>query len=336
MRFATPLYLNFLWAVPVLGFIALWSLTSRKKRLRQFISRSLEGQLTDEFSFGKAIMRSFLLLGFFTFAILALARPQWGARLENFRRRGVDVIAALDTSYSMNAEDVAPNRLIKGKSEIKTLMGKLKDDRIGLVAFAGTALVQCPLTLDNGAVSLLLDVMDTETVPEPGTSLAAAIDTATSSFIGREKKYKVLILFTDGEDLEGQVESAIRKAKDAGVIIYTVGIGTQEGKPIPVRDPKGDIVEYRRAPDGQVVVSRLDERSLAQVATATGGRYFRATTAENETDELSEDIAKLDKKDLESRLFQNFEDRYQYPLALAVLFLGLEAWISERRRGVWR
>ncbi len=336
MRFANPLYLNLLWAVPVMGLIILWSLANRRKRLRMLISRSLETQLTAEFSFGKAIIRAFFLLGFFTFAILALARPQWGVRLEAFRRRGVDVIVALDTSYSMNAEDVAPNRLIKGKSEVKTLISKLKDDRIGLVAFAGTAVVLCPLTLDYGAVSLFLDSIDTETVPEPGTSLAAAIDTATTSFIPRERKYQVLILFTDGEDLEGQVESAIRKAKEGGVIIYAVGIGTPEGKPIPVRDQKGDIVEYRRAPDGQIVVSRLDERSLAQVATATGGRYFRATTAENETDALYEDISKLEKKDLESKLFQNFEDRYQYPLAVAVLFLGLEAWTSERRRWRWR
>ena len=145
--------------------------------------------------------------------ILSLARPQWGMRQETVQRQGVDVLVALDTSYSMNAEDVAPSRLEKAKSEIRGLIGRLKGDRIGLIAFAGTAIVQCPLTLDYGAASLFLDIADTETIPEPGTSLAAAIQTATSAFIAKERKYKVLVIITDGEDLEGQVQTAIDKRK---------------------------------------------------------------------------------------------------------------------------
>jgi Ca-activated chloride channel family protein len=273
-----------------------------------------------------------LLTGFFGFGILALARPQWGTRLDTVRRQGVDVIAALDTSYSMQAEDVAPDRLEKAKSEIRGLIGRLKGDRIGLVAFAGTAVVECPLTLDYGAATLFLDVADTGMIPEPGTSLAAAIQTATSAFIAKETKYKVLVIFTDGEDLEGQVQAAVEKARNAGVIIYTVGIGSPEGKPIPVRDEKGDIVEYRKDPDGQVVISRLDERSLAQIASETVGEYFRATTSESELDQIYDEISRMEKKQLESRLYQNFEDQFQYPLALAIFCLVAEVLISERRR----
>jgi Ca-activated chloride channel homolog len=325
-------YLNLLWALPVLGGFFLWSFRRRRRKLEAFISPALIGQLTSEFSLPKAIARTLLLTGFFIFGILALARPQWGMRLDTVRRQGVDVIAALDTSYSMSAEDVAPSRLEKAKSEIRGLIRRLKGDRIGLVAFAGTAIVQCPLTLDYGAAELFLDVANTEIIPEPGTSLAAAIQTATAAFVAKETKYKVLVILTDGEDLEGQVEAAIRKARDAGVVIYPVGVGSPEGRPIPVRDPKGDIIDYRKDADGQVVVSKLDERSLAEIAAETGGKYLRATTSENELDQIYDDVSRMEKKQLESKLYQNFEDQFQVPLAMAILCLFIEAWLSERRR----
>jgi Ca-activated chloride channel homolog len=331
MHFARSEYLQLLWAVPALALFFVFSFRSRRRRLERLISPTLAPQLTREFSRAKAVLRAVLLLGFFTFSVLALARPQWGTRLETVRRRGVDIIVALDTSYSMNAEDVAPTRLGKAKSEIRALIRKLKGDRIGLVSFAGTALVQCPLTLDYGAAALFLDVANTETIPEPGTSLAAAIDVANSAFLAKERKYKILIMVTDGEDLEGQVDEAYEKAREAGIIIYTLGIGTPEGRPIPVRDARGDVVEYHKDPSGQVVISSLDERALARIATATGGRYFRATTTEGELDELYGEISQFEKKELESRLFQNYEDRFQYPLALALLFLAAGLWISEKR-----
>jgi Ca-activated chloride channel family protein len=332
MHFAQPEYLHFLWMIPFLGIFFYWALRRRRRRLESFISRNLVERLTEGFSQRKAAAHPVLLMGFFLFGILALSQPQWGMRLDTVQRRGVDVVAALDTSYSMSAEDVAPNRLAKAKSEIRGLIERLKGDRISLIAFAGSAVIQCPLTLDYGAAMLFLDVANTEIVPDPGTSLAAAIETATSAFIAKEKKYKVLIVFTDGEDLQGQVEDAIRKARDGGVVIYTVGIGSPEGKPIPVRDLTGDIIEYRKDPEGQIVVSRLDERALTEIAAETGGRYFRASTLENELDEMYEEISRMEKKQLESRLYRNFEDRFQYPLGLALLCLVMDACLGERRR----
>lgn len=332
MHFAQPECLNLLWGIPILAALLIWSFRRRRRRLESFVSAHLVAQLTRDFSRTRALARAGLLVGSFIFGIVASARPQWGVRLETVRRHGVDIIAALDTSYSMNTEDVAPSRLAKAKSEIRTLLGKLKGDRIGLVSFAGAATIQCPLTLDYGAASLFLDIASTETIPEPGTSLAQALRTASKAFIAKERKYKVLVVFTDGEDLEGDVDSAVKKAKEEGVIIYTVGIGTPEGRPIPVRDAKGDIIEYHRAPGGQVVISRLDERTLAEIASSTGGRYFRATTSGSELDEIYDEISRLEKKELESRLVQNFEDHFQYPLALAILCLLLEAWVTEKRK----
>ncbi len=332
MHFARAEYLQLLWLIPILGLFFAWSLRNRRRRLERLISPTLAPRLTGEFSRGKAVLRALLLLGGFTFFILALARPQWGMKLETVRRRGVDIMVALDTSYSMNAEDVAPSRLTKAKAEIRAFLSRLKGDRIGLVTFAGSAIVQCPLTLDYGAISLFLDVASTESVPDPGTSLAAAITTADSAFIAKERKYKVLVIVTDGEDLEGQIDSAVDKAREAGVIIYTLGIGSPEGRPIPVRDAKGDVVEYRKDSSGQVVISRLGEKALAQIATRTGGRYFRASTSESELDDLYGEIAQMEKKELESKLYQNFEDRYQVPLALAILLLAMEAWMTEKRK----
>jgi Ca-activated chloride channel family protein len=332
MQFARPEYLILLWGVPALaGFLA-WSLWQRRRRLERLVAPALLPAMTEDFSRAKAILRALLVVGFFSFGILALSRPQWGTRAETVRRKGVDVIIALDTSYSMNAEDVAPSRLAKARREALSLISRLRGDRVGLVSFAGSALVLCPLTLDYGAATLFLDIANTENVPEPGTSLASAIMTADSAFVARERKFKVLVIITDGEDLGGQLDDAITKAKDAGVVIYTIGVGTTEGRPIPVRDAKGDVVEYRRDPGGQVVISSLDERSLARIATETGGRYFRATTSEGELDEIYEEISSLDKKEFESKLVQNLEDRYQYPLALAMTCLVAAIWITERRR----
>jgi Ca-activated chloride channel family protein len=338
MHFARPDNLYLLWLMPALGLFMAWSLRNRRRRLERLIAPALAQKLTNEFSRGKAVVRAVLMLGCFVFIILALSRPQWGMKQETVRRHGVDILVALDTSYSMNAEDVSPTRMEKAKGEIRSLVGKLKGDRIGLINFAGSAIVQCPLTLDYGAVNLFLDIAGTESIPDPGTSLASAISTANSAFIARERKYKVLIIITDGEDLEGQVESAVEKARAGGVIIYTIGVGTPDGRPIPVRDARGNVVEYRKDTSGQVVISRLDEKALAQIAASTGGRYFRATTAEGELDELYGDISQMEKKELESRLYQNFEDRFQYPLAMAILLLMIEAGLSERRKPgtTWR
>lgn len=331
MHWARPEYLNLLWAMPLLGIFFYWSFRNRRKKLEKLVGALLAPRLTEDFSRGKALLRMLLLMGFFTFGLLAAARPQWGTRLETVHRRGVDIMVALDTSYSMNAEDVAPNRLMKARGQIRKLIQKSEGDRMGLVAFSGNAILQCPLTLDHGAVDLFLDASEPGMLPEPGTSLASAIEIAAAAFSEREKKYKVLVLFTDGEDLEGQVDDAVRKAKEAAVIIYAIGIGTPQGMPIPIKDPKGEVLEYRKDPEGNVVVSSLDEKALAGIVSETGGRYFRATTSESEIEALYNDISGLEKKELESRLYQNYEDQFQYPLGVAVCFLIASSWIGERR-----
>ncbi|NLT66193.1 MAG: VWA domain-containing protein [Acidobacteria bacterium] len=327
MIFARPDYLHLLWAVPFLALFFYRSFLVRRRRLETMVGTALPITLT-----GRAVIRVLCVIGFFLFGILAAARPQWGQKTETVHRRGIDLIIALDTSYSMGADDVVPNRLEKAKTAIKDLIKRSEGDRIGLIAFSGGAFVQCPLTLDYGAAYLFLEAAASGMIPEPGTSLSSAIRTATAAFVEKETKYKVLVLFTDGEDLKGGVDNAVREARKAGVVIYTVGIGSPEGIPLPVRSLDGGILDYRKRPDGKVVVSRLDENGLAEIAESTGGRYFRATASGAEIAAMYDDISRLEKKELESSIFRNYEDRFQYPLAIAVLFLVAGSWISESRR----
>jgi Ca-activated chloride channel homolog len=331
MHIARTEYLNLLWLAAILLACFYYSIYRRRKRLERFLSASMVSRLVLDYSRGKSYLRASLLACFFFLGALALSRPQWGVRTEMVKRTGVDVLLALDISYSMNTEDVSPSRLAKAKAEARGIIGRLRGDRAGLIAFAGSAAVLCPLTLDYGAVSLFLDTANPGSINDPGTSLAAAIRAANGAFIAREKKYKVMVILTDGEDLEGQIEKAAESARESGIIIYTIGIGTPDGKPIPERDAKGDIVEYRKDPSGQVVISRLDERSLAEIASRTSGKYYRASTGEGELDQIYSEISGMEKKELESKLVQNFEDRFQYPLFLAVICLAFELWITERR-----
>ena len=326
MIFARPDCLHLLWVVPFLALFFYRSFRVRRRRLETMVGMAPPVTLTG------AVIRGLCLIGFFLFGILAAAGPQWGQKTETVHRRGIDLIIALDTSYSMGAEDVISNRLEKAKTAIKDLIKRSEGDRIGLIAFSGDAFVQCPLTLDYGATDLFLEAAAAGMIPEPGTSLSSAIKTATAAFVEKETKYKVLVLFTDGEDLKGGVDDAVREARKAGVVIYTVGIGTPEGTPVPVRSPDGGILHYRKGPDGKVVVSRLDENALAGIAESTGGRYFRATASGAEIAAMYDDISRLEKKELESGIFRNYEDRFQYPLAIAILFLVAGSWISESRR----
>ncbi len=256
--------------------------------------------------------------------VLTLAGPRWGQKFEEMRRRGVDVIIALDLSESMLAEDIKPNRLTQAKRELGLLINNLDGDRAGVVAFAGSAFMQCPLTLDYGAAKMLLNVLDISQMPVPGTNLADAIDAACDAFGDKDKKHKALVLLTDGEDHSGRLDSAVGRAKDEGVKIFAIGFGNPEGEVIPVRDENGNLIEYKKDKDGKTVVSKLGEQALRDVASTTGGAYYRATNGEVEVDRIAEDIHRMEKKLLESKVYDQYEDRYMWPLVPLLLLLILE------------
>jgi len=334
MRFAAPQYLWALLALPILLALFVLAFRRRRRALEVFGDLRLVRRLSPTSSTERRVIKAALVVASALFLVLALARPQWGARLETVSRRGVDVIVAVDTSLSMLTEDVKPNRLAQARAAVASLLDMLQGDRVGLVAFSGTAYVACPLTLDYGAASMFVDVLDPDLLPVPGTAVAESIRAALRAFHSNERRNKVLIMMTDGEDHEGDVQAAARAAADEGITIYTVGVGTPNGEPIPLRNGRGDVVGYKKDKRGRIVTSRLDETMLESIAVATGGKYFRATPDGSELKRIYEEISGMDKTSLSSRLHTAYEERYQIPLAAAIVLLVFEAALSDRRRGI--
>jgi Ca-activated chloride channel family protein len=244
----------------------------------------------------------------------------------------VDIFIALDVSKSMLAEDIQPNRLEKAKHEISKLIDKLEGDRIGLICFAGIAFVQCPLTLDYNAANLFLNDIDTQIIPQPGTAIGSAISLARQSFVSQEMKYKVLVLITDGEDHEGDPVAVAKEATKDGIVIYTIGIGSQQGAPIPEYDSYGNRVGYKKDRSGQVVTSKMDMLTLEKIAFETGGKYYISSSGESELEKIYQEISQMEEKELSSRQYTHFEDRFQIFLVIGLLFLIFETLLSERRK----
>lgn len=271
-----------------------------------------------------------ILLGTF-FLLFSLARPQLGTKLTLMKREGVDMVIAMDVSLSMMAEDIKPNRLEKAKQEVNGLLSRLQGDRVGLVAFAGVAFIQCPLTLDYSAAKMFLDIMDVGLIPKPGTAIGDAIRTSIKAFNQKERKYKVLILLTDGEDHDSDPLGAAEEASKEGIRIYTIGIGSTQGEPIPLRNDQGQVAGFKKDQEGSVVVSKLDEMTLQKIALITGAKYYHATSGEMELDKIYDEVSKMEKKELEGKLMTQYEDRYQYFLFLSILFLVIEFFLSDRK-----
>lgn len=331
-RFGAEHWLYGLVLVPLLGLFLLYAFRAKRKAMAIFGNPKLMAILADSVSRKRRVWKAILILLATTFLILALARPQWGAKMKTVKREGQDILIALDVSTSMLAEDIKPNRLEKAKHAIASLIDQFRGDRVGLIAFSGKAFVQCPLTLDYGAVKMFLNAMDPEVIPVPGTAIEEAILKAVESFPKTERKHKVLILITDGEDHGGDPLRAAKAASNEGVVIYTVGIGTPEGVPIPIKDERGNPIGFKKTREGEVVMTKLDEITLEKIALETGGKYYRASPSEMELKKIYDDILKMEKKTLESKEFEQYEERFQSLLGIALFCLALELLISDRRK----
>jgi Ca-activated chloride channel family protein len=331
-RFVSTEILFGLLLVPVLGAFFWGTRQARKRALAQFGDLELVQKLSATLSRGGRVAKSILMLVAVAFLILALARPQFGTRVETVRSEGQDVMVALDVSRSMLAEDVAPNRLERARLEIMRILQRLAGDRIGLVAFAGNAFVQSPLTVDYGAAALFLNAMDPDLIPIQGTNLGEALTVALDAFEEGTRDQRVLIVVTDGEDHEGEIEEALARALDEGVQIHTVGIGSLDGVPIPEFDASGVRSGFIRDEGGTVVTTRLDESTLERVAQATGGRYFPALGPGANLDPLVEEITGGEGRELEAREITRFDEQFQLFLGLALVLLLAEGLIPERRR----
>jgi len=327
---AQPFILYVFLLIAAVIVFYLWSFRGRGKTLEKHIQKELLPELLSSVDLKKQKLKAALILAGIIFSLLALTRPQWGFHWEESKRYGLDIIIALDTSKSMLAEDVKPNRLERSKLAVRDLVRQLNGDRIGLVAFAGDAFLQCPLTVDYSGFLLSLEAVSPGTIARGGTSVSGAIKEAIKSYAGGQKKYKVLIIITDGEDHEGDAQSAALEAKKEGIIVFTIGIGTKEGELILVPG-EGARKEFLKDKEGNVVKSRLDEALLQRIALATGGSYVRSSSREFGLDLIyREKLAKMEKREVESRLIKHHEERFQIPLVLALLALLLEPLISDR------
>jgi Ca-activated chloride channel family protein len=331
LRFEHPEYLWFLLLIPALGlgffFLNVW----QGKLLRRFVGETLIPQLAPEASLAMRIIKQTLVSLAIACLILTIANPQVGTRLEEIKREGIDLFVALDVSLSMKSEDIRPSRLEKAKRDVSELLRKLSGDRVGMVVFAGDAFVQFPLTADYAAADLFLSAIDVDAVPVPGTMIGSAIEVALKSFSKDVPTQKAIVIVSDGENTEGDVMGAVEDAKKAGVRVYSVGMGTPEGGPIPILNQSGVRVDYKRDQSGSIVLSKLDETMLQQIAATTGGSYHRATSGGNEIDDIFKELASLQKVEFGTKQITGYETRYQYPLAFAILFLIIEVMLSERR-----
>ena len=338
LRFASSYYLYLLWLVPLLIVFYLYVFRAKKRALARFGNLELLQKLCQNNSRGRQISKIVILVSAVLFMVYSLARPQIGTKLEEVKREGIDVIVAMDVSASMLAQDIQPSRLAKAKHEVENFIERLRGDRIGLIAFSGDAFVQCPLTLDYNAAKIFLDIMDPGLIPTPGTALGKAITKAIEAFDQKERKHKVLVLITDGEDHQGEALKVAEEAERQGIVIYSVGIGSPKGEPIPATQSGGSNGGFKKDKKGQVVITKLDEVTLEKIALQTGGKYYRATSGQEELDRIYEDVAKMEKKELGSMQFSQFEDRFQYIIIFAIILLIVEFLISEKKsvKREWR
>lgn len=334
-RFAHSEYLIALYIVPVL-IVLFWLLyRNQKKLLAKFSDARMLKVLSPERSKVKYIIKSSIILFVYVLLILALANPQIGTRYEEVKQTGIDVFILMDVSLSMKAEDIKPNRLENAKHAVASLINKLRGDRIGLVIFSGDAYIQFPLTTDYAAANLLLNAVSVSSVPQPGTAIGAAVRLATKSYRENDRTQKVMVVITDGEDHEGDVLEAVKSAVEKNISVYTIGLGSPNGVPIPVYNAQGQQAGYKTDKDGNTVFTRLDENILQQIAQEGRGKYYRGSNNENELESIYKDFSRLNKTEFGTLRVTDYEDRYYYFLALAVLLLIVEFFIPEKKSALW-
>ena len=324
-RFAQPIYLYLLLLIPVLVAVFVAYRRAQRKRLRRFGEPEIIGQLMPEASPRRVRNKFILLMIAMTLITFALAQPQFGAKLREVKREGVEIMFVVDVSNSMMATDLTPNRLARTKNAISRMVEHLGKDRVGMVVFAGEAYVQLPITSDYVSAKKFIDALSNKLVPVPGTSVAQGIDLAARSFSDQSHRSRVMILITDGESHDDDPIAAAQIAADQGIIMYTVGIGTPEGSPITLEDG------YVYDEEGKLVVSKLDEQTLQQIAVLSGGMYVRATNQSIGLDEILRRIGEMEKQEFSSLVFEEFNDQFYYLAVLALLLLLSEFLMIDRK-----
>ena len=325
LNFAQAQYLLLLLLIPLFFVIQAVVLKMRRRKIRKFGDEKLVSQLMPSYSKGKVWVRLVLFsIGFFFF-VIGLSRPQIGAKLKEHETKGAEIMIVLDVSNSMLAEDYSPNRLERAKLAISRLVDKLREDRIGLIVFAGNSFVQLPITTDYVSAKMFLNSISTDSVPVQGTAIGDAINTAMRSFSAQSEKSRAIIVITDGENHEDDPVAAAKQAAELGVRVFAIGVGSPEGKPIPM---DGELLKDK---DGEIVVTRLDEKVLQDLAQAGNGVYVRAGNSEFGLNPIIENIKRMEDEMYSSIVFEEFDEQFMYFLCIALFFFVLEMLIGDRR-----
>lgn len=329
-RFANPEYLYLFILIPVLLLIFRIGRGLSRRRLKRFGDPEILKDLMPDLSYSRPIVKYLFLMVALVFLIFAVARPQFGTKLQEVKRKGIEIIIALDVSNSMLAQDIQPNRLEKAKQSISKLVERLVNDRIGLIVFAGQAYTQIPITNDYASAKMFLSSISTGIVPVQGTAIGSAINLAMNSFTPQEDMSRVLIIITDGEDHEDDAIAIAREAAAKGIKTYTIGVGLVKGSPLPVPSASGQ-QNFLKDKDGNIVISKLDEKMLEQIAAEGGGKYIRANNTRLGLNALFEDINQLEKMEIEAKVYSEYQDMFQYPAAMALLLIIIEFLILDRK-----
>ncbi len=331
-RFANPEYLYLLAIVPVLAFIHLFFAMRRKKSLQQFGDMRLLKHLMPDVSERRAAVKFYILLLAFIGIVITIAGPQFGSKLESVKRKGIEIMIALDVSNSMNARDIEPTRLDRAKLAISQLVEKLNNDRIGMIVFAGQAYVQLPITSDYPSAKMFLSGINTDMVPVQGTAIGAAINLAVNSFTQQDGINRVVVVITDGENHEDDAVKAASDAYQKGIRVYTVGMGSVKGSPIPVAVNRPN--EFIKDNEGNVVITKIDETMLKGIANAGAGAYIPANNIREGMNSLLKELSGLEKSELEAKVYSEYNNRFQY-VAIIVLFLLIaELLLLERKNSL--
>ncbi len=328
-RFGNSEYLWGLLIIPLLTLIFIWSRISRRRALKKFGKQEIVKQLMPYSSTGRPVLKFIIQMLALAFIVAGIARPQFGSKLKTVKREGVELMIALDVSNSMMAEDIQPNRLERAKRAISQLIDRLTDDKIGLIVFAGDAYTQLPITSDYNSAKLFLNAVNTQIVPKQGTAIGAAIDLAHKSFTQNGEASKAIIVITDGENHEDDAVTAAKSADEDGIVVHTIGMGLPSGSPIPVL--RNGQTEYLKDRDGNVVVTKLNEQMLEQISASGKGIYVRANNAQVGLNSLFDEINKMEKQEMETRTYSEYDDQFQYFFAIGLLLLLLEFIILDRK-----
>lgn len=330
LRYENIEMLYLLALIPILIMIFMVSLNWRKKALNKLGDYKLVLRLIPMASRFKYRLKFILLIISLTALIIGLANPQIGSKMEEVNRKGIDLMIAIDLSNSMLAEDLQPNRLLRAKQSISKLIDRLEGDRIGLVVFAGDAYVQLPITTDYSAAKLFLSTINTDIVPTQGTAIGKAISLCIKSFDYSNNQSKAIILITDGENHEDNAIEKAQEAKELDILVHTIGMGSEQGGPIPIKKRNGQI-SYQKDNDGNTIVTRINEDMLKKIAQAGGGSYIRAQSTQTGLDKLFKEISKMEKSNIETKVFKDYKDQFQWFIGISILFLIIRFFMSERK-----